>query len=583
MNNTFDTMVGNVLLSAAIIAYLAAFTNDYRTDCIQGWIRACRDRFIPCSKTFSLVETIGDAMTVRDWHSHGLPNDNFSIESALIAFNANLWPLMLDPQNQANTWIKNMEQANKLAITNQASDSFLKIIENCLIFGQPLLIEDVLEDVNPVLEPILLKQIVRQGAFNYISLNDNLVEYNSNFRLYMTTRLKYPSYSPEINLKVKLVNFVITPQGLQNQLLNIVSRKEMPDQEKAYEESKIQSIRSNKRLQEIEDKILAEFTNSKGDILEDESAVKILSSSKKIAREINEKQASRLETENAILKARRHFDPIAANATVLFFTINDMASLDPMYQYSLDWFVELFNQSIDQSEKSDNHNERIRHVNDHFSYKIYNQMCRSIFERHKLLFSFLLAINLMKHHKEISNDEWLFFLASGVRTETETANPLPDWLSEKTWQELNKYREYCRVPFLESMKTQTEAWKTYCEKPELNAMPNEKKFNKFQKLTLLKILRPDKVYSGVQKFVRDQIGPRFIDPAPFNLESSYKDSVPYKPLIFILSNGEDPLKHFYKLARDYYKAGKIKSVSLGQGQGPIAIKAVEEGIKNDCW
>lgn len=207
MNHTFDTMVGNVLLSAAIIAYLAAFTNDYRTNCIQGWIRACRDRFIPCSKTFSLVETIGDAMVVRDWHSHGLPNDNFSIESALIAFNANLWPLMLDPQNQANTWIKNMEQANKLAITNQASENFLKTIENCLIFGQPLLIEDVLDDVNPVLEPILLKQIVRQGAFNYISLNDNLVEYNSNFRLYMTTRLKYPSYSPEINLKVILSNY----------------------------------------------------------------------------------------------------------------------------------------------------------------------------------------------------------------------------------------------------------------------------------------------------------------------------------------------------------------------------------------
>ncbi len=101
---------------------------------------------------------------------------------------------------------------------------------------------------------------------------------------------------------MKLVNFVITPQGLQSQLLNIVSRREMPEQESAYEQSQLQSIKSNRRLQEIEDRILEEFTNSKGDILEDESAVRILSSSKKVAKEISDKQASRLETENAILK-----------------------------------------------------------------------------------------------------------------------------------------------------------------------------------------------------------------------------------------------------------------------------------------
>jgi dynein heavy chain len=78
-------------------------------------------------RDFTLLEAIGDPVTVRDWIGHGLPNDNFSIESALIAFNASLWPLMLDPQNQANAWIKHMEQNNKLAITNQASDSFLKV------------------------------------------------------------------------------------------------------------------------------------------------------------------------------------------------------------------------------------------------------------------------------------------------------------------------------------------------------------------------------------------------------------------------------------------------------------------------
>ncbi len=50
LDHTFDTICGNVLLSAAIIAYLGAFTLDYRGSCVQAWIRACRDKFIPCSR-----------------------------------------------------------------------------------------------------------------------------------------------------------------------------------------------------------------------------------------------------------------------------------------------------------------------------------------------------------------------------------------------------------------------------------------------------------------------------------------------------------------------------------------------------
>ena len=235
-----------------------------------------------------------------------------------------------------------------------------------------------------------------------------------------------------------------------------------------------------------------------------------------------------------------------------------------MYQYSLDWFIEIFNTAINQSSKSSTQNERIRHINDFFNVEIYNRICRSVYEKHKLLFSFLFSINLMKADNEISDSEWLFFLTGGVFSEVVSTNPHSDWLADKTWNELLKYKEVCRIAFIEDIQAHSDQWTRFVEDPDKYLLPNEKKFNKFQKLNFLKIFRGDKLYSGVQKFVKENLDSRFVEAPVFNLNASYLESNQSTPLIFILSQGEDPLKHFYRLAKDYNMNHKIYSVSLGQ-------------------
>jgi dynein heavy chain len=122
----------------------------------------CREKYIPVSKTFSLITTLGQPVKIREWQIHGLPIDTFSIENAIISLNASRWPLMIDPQNQANKWIKNMEKANSLKAIKQNDKNFLRILENSIQFGQPLLIEDIQEEIDPVLQPVLLKLIFKQ-------------------------------------------------------------------------------------------------------------------------------------------------------------------------------------------------------------------------------------------------------------------------------------------------------------------------------------------------------------------------------------------------------------------------------------
>ncbi len=117
---------------------------------------------MPCSKSFSLVGTLGDPVKIREWQLNGLPVDSFSIENALICLNAVRFPLMIDPQNQANKWIKNMEKENSLQVVKQGDKNIMRTLENCIQFGQPLLIEDIEEEIDPLLDPVLLKLIFKQ-------------------------------------------------------------------------------------------------------------------------------------------------------------------------------------------------------------------------------------------------------------------------------------------------------------------------------------------------------------------------------------------------------------------------------------
>lgn len=248
--------------------------------------------------------------------------------------NARRWPLMIDPQGQANKWIKNMEKESNLETIKLSDGDYVRKLENCIQFGFPALLENVGEELDPTLEPLLLKSIFKQvisnmsirkfcrinmlctplnldtvvdtiqGTSNMIRLGDNTIEYTDHFRFYITTKLRNPHYLPEVAVKVTLLNFMITPEGLQDQLLGIVVAKERPDLEKEKQQLVIQSAENNKQLKEIEDKIIEVLSASEGNILEDETAINIISSSKVLASEISEKQKIAEKTEEKIDETR---------------------------------------------------------------------------------------------------------------------------------------------------------------------------------------------------------------------------------------------------------------------------------------
>ncbi len=127
--------------------------------------------------------------------------------------------IQIDPQEQANRWIKNKESRNGLKVVKPTSGGFMRTLEGCIRIGIPVLLEDVGEALDPALEPVLLKQTFMSGGRLMIRLGDSDVEYDKNFRFYMTSKLSNPHYLPEVCIKVTIINFTVTKPGLEDQLL----------------------------------------------------------------------------------------------------------------------------------------------------------------------------------------------------------------------------------------------------------------------------------------------------------------------------------------------------------------------------
>ena len=111
----------------------------------------------------------------------------------------------------------------KLRIIDLKMTGFLREVENAIQYGSPVLLQDILEEIDPSLEPVLSKSILKIGTRVVMRIGDKELDYSPDFRMYITTKLANPHYTPEISTKATVVNFAVKKDGLEAQLLGMSS------------------------------------------------------------------------------------------------------------------------------------------------------------------------------------------------------------------------------------------------------------------------------------------------------------------------------------------------------------------------
>ncbi|KAI8430873.1 hypothetical protein MSG28_001006 [Choristoneura fumiferana] len=568
---------GDIIIASGCVAYFGAFPSHYRRELETSWVAQCRALEIPASDTFDLITVMANSYTVRTWNSQGLPRDAISTENGILVTRAGRWPLTIDPQEQANRWIKNMEREGGLQITKLNDSGYLRILENCIRLGWPMLIEDLGETLEATLAPVLLKQTFLQAGRLLIHLGDSDIEYDTNFRLYLTTKLANPHYLPEICIQVTLVNFTVTLSGLEDQLLADVVRLERPDLELLRTELIVRINNDKATLLEIEDKILKLLYASSGNILDDEVLIETLNESKETSEIINARLEETEATEISISAAREKYRTVATRGAVLYFAVAQLADIDPMYQFSLKYFNQVFNQVIERSEKCDILDKRLEILYREITLSVYQNVSRGLFERHKLVFSFVLNMAIYLNAGTISQDQWNFVLRGAAGTKVvPPKKPAVEQLTDQMWLAANHLNEMdpsfagLVADCTKKIDIQIGSFAVTIHVDLANKTPPNVNWNEkltpFEKLMILKSLREEKLVFAIAQYVSISLGSVFIESPTVQLPT-------------LLA----PLNFIFEIYYEIYGEGKHREETCARLRGNAMACVKFPTITEPAW
>ena len=543
------TVVGDCLLSGGFLSFNGYF-DDYnrRQVILPKWMKALKERKVAFKKHLSLQEYLSKPGDRLDWQANGLPPDELYVENAIILSRFQRYPLMIDPSGMAVSFLMTQYKDQHIAKTSFLEDSFMKALETSLRFGYPLLVQDV-ECIDPIMNPILNKEVSKQGGRTLIRLGDQSIDLSPTFKIFLSTRDPTFQFAPDLCGRVTFANFTVTPGSLTSQCLHQTLKAERPDiEEKRSEMLKAQGEYMMKQRM-LEQQLLEEISKAQGNILENDVLIKQLEVLKQTTTEVKEKLEKTDETMEAIKKVEKQFRAVADGSSKLFFMLKQLPDLNPLYQYSLAHFMGILDDVLADKEGILPQNEKAGKTSDARRDIILRQLFVKTFEKvsrgmlgqdHLTLGLRLCQVRLaLKGEKieVITQEMWDFLVATGSGHSSSSVS-MPDGLLPKQRELLG---ELCDLESMsdvrDSLDSNMSAWSKLlkAEQP-VSALPKLSRSElhpittAMKEMLVLKVFRPDALSEAAGKLIKEVFD---------NTTAPIKTAVPQRP---ILHTGEPSMQ-----------------------------------------
>jgi len=634
---------GDTLVACSFASYVGVFTRAYREDAVAEFTEYLRKKGVPLGPKPDPLGVLATDAEMASWAGQGLPADRVSCENGSIMTNSQRWGLIIDPQLQGIVWIKNRESENGLQITRMGHGKMLNTFEVSLDQGKPVLIENMGEGIEAVLMPVVSRNTIKRGNKKVVKLGDKEIVLNAAFKLFMQTKLSNPHYPPEIQAETTIINFTVTEDGLEDQLLFLVVKLERPDLARKKSELITQQNEFKVTLAHLEALLLEKLANAEGDILDDTELILSLEEAKKTSDEVKEKVVIAQDTELKINETSEFYRPSGGRGALLFFQLMDLCKMHTFYKYSLDAFVMVVTRAVnsvslrkpkevpkdepkveeaekdpdeegDEDEDAEAEEEappeeeeeeiieltgkelkmRVDLLSRTISYFVWDYTRRGLLDTDKLTVVSMICMKILVRAGKITPEE----RETLIRAPPDPNPPaMPEnarsWLTETQWAQLKTLENMEAFKkggqLTQNIEQDSLGWKRWYseERAETADLPRSARdLTAFQRLFLLRVMRQDRIGSALSAFVIENLGQDFIEQPPFDMETSYEESTAITPFFFVLFPGVDPTPVIEALGRKLQITeanGRLMNISMGQGQEKVALNALHKSAKEGGW
>ncbi|RDL39863.1 p-loop containing nucleoside triphosphate hydrolase [Venustampulla echinocandica] len=574
------TLVGDVLVAAAFLAYSGLYDQQFRKNMMEDWLHQLQLSGINYKQHNPVTEYLSTADERLGWQENSLPVDDLCTENAIVLKRFNRYPLIIDPSGRVTEFLQKQNKERRLTVTSFLDDSFTKQLESSLRFGNPILIQDA-EYLDPVLNHVLNKEYQKTGGRVLIQLGKQEIDFSPAFKIYLSTRDPSATFAPDICSRTTFVNFTVTQSSLQTQSLNEVLKSERPDvDERRSNLIKLQG-EFKIHLRQLEKRLLQALNESRGNILDDDNVIETLETLKKEAAEISLKMNNTEGVMAEVDEITLQYNIIARSCSAVFAVLEQLHYLNHFYQFSLQYFLGIFHSVLHDNKhlaNETNHNVRRDIIIQDLFVTTYQRTALSLLQKDRITLAMLLAqaspSKMDKTLIDVILDDGI--LGTDISTETQKRDEVLARAS--------------RLPVLKGkLEAVTDSvWDRFLSEeigenyvPQVWDADTGKCDQELISLLLVKLFRLDRFVPAAERFVTAVFGAGLLDTTE-DLKETVDQVSASSPIALCSSPGFDASYKVDSLVER--SRATCTNIAMGSNEGlASADKAISNAAANGSW